>query len=103
MAKEDKIYGTYKTQDVEILLKDITGMVTPHPTKERERRTQSGVHYSEMLPIEYEPSPAYLAAYEDALRRYAPLTAYAVACVSRQIWQEKGDGAVLVSRARRCV
>ncbi|MEI3347487.1 MAG: cysteine protease StiP domain-containing protein [Dysosmobacter sp.] len=53
-----------------------------------------------MLPIEYEPSPAYLAAYEDVLRRYAPLTAYAVACVSRQIWQEKGDGAVLVSLAR---
>ena len=94
------MFGTYKPQDVEILLKDITGMVTPLPTKERERRIQSGVHYSEMLPIEYEPSPAYLAAYEDALRRYAPLTAYAVACVSRQIWQEKGDGAVLVSLAR---
>ena len=100
MSKEDKLFGTYKPQDVEILLKDITGMVTPLPTKERERRIQSGVHYSEMLPIEYEPSPAYLAAYEDALRRYAPLTAYAVACVSRQIWQEKGDGAVLVSLAR---
>lgn len=60
MSKEDKMFGTYKPQDVEILLKDITGMVTPLPTKERERRIQSGVHYSEMLPIEYEPSPAYL-------------------------------------------
>ena len=38
MSKEDKMFGTYKPQDVEILLKDITGMVTPLPTKERERR-----------------------------------------------------------------
>lgn len=94
------MFGTYKSQDVEILLKDITGLVVPLPTEERERRIQSGVHYSEMLPIEYEPSPAYLAAYHDALRRYAPMTASAVASVSRQIWQDKGERAVLVSLAR---
>lgn len=94
------MFGTYKPQDVEILLKDITGLVEPLPTKERERRIQSGVHYSEMLPIEYEPSPAYLAAYHDALRRYAPMTARAVAAVGEQIWQEKGEHAVLVSLAR---
>ena len=94
------MFGTYKPQDVEILLKDITGLVEPLPTKERERRIQSGIHYSEMLPIEYEPSPAYLAAYHDGLRRYAPMTARAVAAVSRQIWQDKGEGAVLVSLAR---
>ena len=92
--------ATYKPEDVEILLKDITGRVEPRPTAEREKRIQSGVHYSEMLPIEYEPSPAYLAAYEDGLRRYAPLTAAAVASVSRQIWEEKGEDAVLVSLAR---
>ena len=94
------MFGTYKPQDVEILLKDITGLVEPLPTKERERRIQSGVHYSEMLPIEYEPSPAYLTAYHDALRRYAPMTARAVAAVGEQIWQEKGEHAVLVSLAR---
>lgn len=94
------MFGTYKPQDVEILLKDITGLVEPLPTRERERNIQRGVHYSEMLPIEYEPSPAYLAAYHDALARYAPLTARAVASVARQIWQEKGEGAVLVSLAR---
>ena len=94
------MFGTYKPRDVEILLKDITGLVEPLPTKEREKRIQSGVHYSEMLPIEYEPSPAYLAAYEDALRRYAPMTAAAGAAVSRQIWEEKGADTVLVSLAR---
>lgn len=94
------MFGTYKPQDVEILLKDITGLVEPLPAAEREQRIQRGVHYSEMLPVEYEPSPAYLAAYQDALRRYAPMTAQAVAQVSRQIWLDKGADAVLVSLAR---
>ncbi len=61
------MFSTYQSQDVTILLKDITGLVTPLGTREREARIQSGVHYSEMLPLEYEPSPAYLAAYHDAL------------------------------------
>ena len=73
------MYGTYHPEDVTILLKDITGMVEPLGTKEREARIQSGVHYSEMLPLEYEPSPAYLEAYQDALERYADLTAEACA------------------------
>ncbi len=94
------MFGTYKPEDVEILLKDISGLVIPLPAEERERRIQSGVHYSEMLPLEYEPSPAYLAAYADALERYAPMTAAAVAAVARQIWAEKGKQAVLVSLAR---
>ena len=73
------MFSTYQSQDVTILLKDITGLVTPLGTREREARIQSGVHYSEMLPLEYEPSQAYLDAYFDALRRYAGLTAEAVA------------------------
>ena len=52
------MFSSYKPDDVDILLKDITGMVTPLETKEREKRIQSGVHYSEMLPIEYVPSTA---------------------------------------------
>ena len=94
------MFSTYQSQDVTILLKDITGLVTPLGTREREERIQSGVHYSEMLPLEYEPSPAYLAAYHDALDRYAPLTAEAVARTAEQIWAEKGDRCVLVSLAR---
>ncbi|MEI3347488.1 MAG: cysteine protease StiP domain-containing protein [Dysosmobacter sp.] len=55
MSKEDKMFGTYKPQDVEVLLKVITGMVTPLPTKERERRIQSGVHYSRCSPLNMNP------------------------------------------------
>ena len=94
------MFGTYKPGDVTILLKDITGLVEPMGTREREARIQSGVHYSEMLPVEYEPSPAYLAAYQDALARYAGMTADAVASAAEKIWQDKGKDAVLVSLAR---
>ena len=94
------MFGTYRSGDVTLLLKDISGLVEPLGTREREIKIQSGVHYSEMLPIEYVPSPAYLAAYHDALARYAGMTAAAVASVSEQIWRDKGEHAVLVSLAR---
>lgn len=93
-------FSSYKEEDVTILLKDITGLVTPLGTEERERRIQSGVHYSEMLPIEYRPSPAYLKTYEDALKRYSDITALATASVAEKIWQEKGSCTVLISLAR---
>lgn len=94
------MFGTYKAEDVTLLLKDITGMVEPLGTAEREKRIQSGTHYSEMLPIEYAPSPLYMKTYEDALSRYAQMTADAVAAVSEKIWAEKGAAAALVSLAR---
>lgn len=94
------MFGTYRSGDVTLLLKDISGLVEPLGTREREIKIQSGVHYSEMLPIEYVPSPAYLAAYHDALARYAGMTAAAVDSVSEQIWRDKGARAVLVSLAR---
>ena len=93
------MFSTYQSQDVTILLKDITGLVTPLGTREREARIQSGVHYSEMLPLEYEPSPAYLAAYHDALERYAGITAEAVARAAEQIWESRGRQCALVSLA----
>lgn len=95
-----KSFGTYHPEDVTILLKDITGLVTPMSTEDRERAIQHGRHYCEMLPIEYQPSPAYLAAYEDALARYAEITARAVAVTAENIWRVKGKNAVLVSLAR---
>lgn len=92
--------SSFLRDDVTILLKDITGQVTPLSTKEREQRIQSGVHYCEMLPIEYEPSEKYLAAFFDALERYAGITARAVMAVSEKIYADKGSNAVLVSLAR---
>ena len=38
--------SSYSEKDVVLLLKDITGLVKPQPTKEREKLIQSGKHYS---------------------------------------------------------
>ncbi len=94
------MFGTYRAQDVTILLKDISGLVKPLPTAEREKLIQAGRHYSEMLPIEYEPSEKYLQAYFDALNRYSKITAASVASVSEKIFLDKGKKIVLVSLAR---
>ena len=94
------MFSTYRPEDVTILLKDITGQVKPMGTRERERLIQGGRHYSEMLPIEYEPTEKYLKAYYDALGRYARITAEATASVSEKIYGQKGKDAVLVSLAR---
>lgn len=94
------MFSTYRAEDVTILLKDITGQVEPLGTKEREKRIQSGTHYCEMLPIEYEPTADYIRLYDQALQLYAQLTADAVAGVAEQIWAEKGAEATLVSLAR---
>ena len=47
--------SSYRDEDVTLLLKDITGMVQPQPTEEREKLIQAGKHYSEMLPVEICP------------------------------------------------
>lgn len=92
--------SSYKKDDVKLLLKDITGIVQPLATEEREKRIQTGTHYCEMLPLEYKPSAAYLEIYGTALRLYGQETADAVARVSEKIVQEKGENIVLVSLAR---
>ncbi len=86
--------------DIILLLKDITGLVKPLPTKEREKAIQSGVHYSEMLPLEYQPTKEYIEIYEKALDVFGQVTADAVARVSDLIVQKKGENAVIVSLAR---
>lgn len=94
------VKSSYKKEDVTILLKDITGMVLPQPTQERERLIQSGVHYCEMLPIEYKPSAKYLEAYQEALKHYAKPTAKAVAALAGKVAAKYGNKVVLVSLAR---
>ncbi|CUM98060.1 Citrate lyase beta subunit [Blautia hydrogenotrophica] len=91
---------TYKKEDVELLLKDITGLVKPQSTQEREQLIQQGWHYCEMLPIEYSPSEAYMEAYETALKVFADSTSEAVGVLADKIMEEKGRSVVLVSLAR---
>ena len=92
--------SSFIDDDVTLLLKDITGLVDPLPTKEREKKIQTGTHYSEMLPLEYQPTVAYIDIYEKALDIFGQATADAVARVAESIVQRKGRNAVLVSLAR---
>lgn len=92
--------SSYSRDDVILLLKDITGLVKPQPTEEREKMIQAGRHYCEMLPIEYVPSEKYMEAYREALKNYAKPTALAVGKLADKIIRKKGKGVVLVSLAR---
>lgn len=92
--------SSYKPSDVTLLLKDITGLVDPLPTEEREKLIQGGLHYCEMLPLEYKPTEKYIEAYNVSLRNYAQITAEAVCQVSEKIYSAKGKNIVIVSLAR---
>ena len=63
-----RLRSSYNEKDVILLLKDITGMVEPQSTEEREKLIQSGKHYSEMLPIEYVPTEKYIEGYKETLK-----------------------------------
>ena len=92
--------SSYSEEDVILLLKDITGLVSPQSTEEREKLLQSGKHYSEMLPIEYVPTEKYMKVYYEALESYSKTVAEAVGKLSDKIIENKGREVVLVSLAR---
>lgn len=92
--------SSYQKKDVEILLKNITGQIEPLSAIEREKKIQSGIHYSELLPVEYQPTKEYMQLYYRALSSHAFLTAQAVANLAQQIWERKNGDIVLVSLAR---
>ena len=58
---------SYSTEDVTLLLKDISGEVTPLPTEQREMLNQTGTHYSEMLPLEYKPTEEQMKKFEEII------------------------------------
>lgn len=91
---------SYKSEDVEVLLKDLSGQMTPIATEEREKLIQSGVHYSEMLPLEYEPTEEYMKIYNESLNTLSYKTALAVAQVCEKLISIHDDKIVLVSLAR---
>lgn len=91
---------SYNKDDVTILLQDVKGRVPVLDTKEREKLNQSGVHYSEMLPLEYVPTDKYMTIYQKSLEKLSYETAVSVAKLCDKIYQKKGENVVLVSLAR---
>jgi len=92
--------SSYSSDDVILLLKDISGLVEPQPTEERERLIQLGKHYCEMLPIEYVPTEKYMSVYHEALANFSKPTADAIGNLADKIISHKGENVVLISLAR---
>lgn len=92
--------GTYQEDDVLFLLKDLSDIKLEDSTRNREIRVQSGIHYSESLPIEYQPPKDYVDLFWKTLMDYKQKVALCIGIVAEQIYHLKGDQAVLVSLAR---
>lgn len=100
VMQPDKM-GSYSSEDVVFLLRDISNIKLELTNEKRERLIQSGTHYSEMLPVEYHPSDAYMALFYKTLDDYAQRIAIAVGIVAEQIVARQGlEHLVLVSLAR---
>lgn len=92
--------GSYSRQDAIFLLKNIDGLVPEIDNQRREEAIQGGTHYSEMLPVEYQPTADYIALFHQMLEASGEKIALAAAVVAEQIVKLKGKSVVLVSLAR---
>ncbi|HST81752.1 MAG TPA: phosphoribosyltransferase [Kineosporiaceae bacterium] len=93
-------FGSYAPEEVSWLLTDLSQVALEAPIHEREELVQSGGHYAESLPEEYQPGTAYQNLFEAALERSAARVAHAVGLVTERILAARGADAVLVSLAR---
>jgi hypothetical protein len=92
--------GSYQAKDVLFLLKDLSAIKLEDSIESRELKVQSGVHYSESLPIEYQPPEAYVELFWKTLHEYKQKVALCIGIVAEQIYLLKGEKTVLVSLAR---
>lgn len=92
--------GSYHKDDVTFLLKDISNLIVEQDNEFRENAIQSGIHYSEMLPIEYTPSKEYIDIFYNTLQQSKDKIATLVAILSDKIIKARGKNIVLVSLAR---
>ena len=93
--------GSYEPEDVIFLLRNLSNVSLEMTNEKREQLIQSGTHYSEMLPVEYQPSQAYMELFYKTLDAYGERIALAVGVVAQQIVERQGiENLVLVSLAR---
>ncbi|NGZ74865.1 cysteine protease StiP family protein [Saccharibacillus sp. VR-M41] len=92
--------GSYRPEDVVFLLKDLSDAKLERGTEDREEAIQGGTHYSEMLPVEYRPTPEYLALFHETLETTARKVALAAGIVSERLAARHGSDIVLASLAR---
>ena len=95
-----KEFSTYSKEDVIFLLKDISNMIVEEDNLTRERKIQSGTHYSEMIPVEYQVSDEYLTLYREKLKENKEKLAFAIGVISEKILKRHNQNPILVSLAR---
>ncbi len=99
-AKTAPLTGSYSAEDVEFLLKDLSEVKLERPTEDREEALQSGVHYSEMLPVEYQPSESYIQLFHQTLAATSRKVALAAAACAELIIAKRGYNTTIASLAR---
>lgn len=92
--------GSYRPEDVTFLLKDLSAFELEKGTEDREEAIQSGTHYSEMLPVEYQPMQEYIQLFYDTLQNTARSVAVAAATTAELILSKRGKHTILASLAR---
>jgi hypothetical protein len=93
-------FSSYAPDEVGWLLKDLSDVALEQPIEEREEAVQSGAHYAESLPVEYQPSAEYRRLFRTALAQSAQRLARAVGIVTETVLSERSPAPVLVSLAR---
>jgi hypothetical protein len=100
VIKAPSALGSYSPADVVFLLKDLSRVSLEKATEDREEAIQSGVHYSEMLPVEYQPTEEYIRLFHETLDESAEKVAIAAGVAAELIIKKRGVNTVLASLAR---
>lgn len=91
--------GSFSQKDVLLLVKDVTGQVQERDIALREQEIQTGRHYSEDLPIERVPSPAYMKVFDHLMETQLPQVALYTGMLTHLVLAEH-QNPVLVSLIR---
>lgn len=75
--------GSFAPDDVVLLLQDLTGRVEERDAALRESDIQAGRHYSEDLPVEQEPSAAYMQVFDRLMDSQLPTVALYTGILTR--------------------
>lgn len=98
--EEPNMPSSYKESDCILLMKDVSNLITELDTVEKEKLLAKGVHYSEMISKEYQPTDDYMKIFYESLESNSATIAQYVADVSELILKERGQDVILVSLAR---
>lgn len=94
------VKSSYDPKDVTMLVKDLTGLVTPVTVAEKDEMVKNGAFERAIMIKEYPMNQEYEDYILDHFDMYIPDTAVAVESVAEQIYNAKGNDLVLVSIVR---